>query len=195
MSSLINSRVFDIIKEDIESLDGKISLLKGDHCGGKSKCSGLFYLDAKDNPIIKVAKGSLKEEEWFGVLIHEYCHFLQWRDDLKPWEKFSDYDVTYSQILLKPEKYKKELVALFELEIDCEKRTLNIIKNNNLFDYKKYAQSANSILYKYAMLYKYNKWPEDNRKYRKVENFCPNKILKSYKEYLNIPEKIYNYYK
>lgn len=195
MSSLINSRVFDIIKEDIESLDGKIILLKGNYCGGQSKCSGLFYLNGNDNPVIKVAKGSLSEEEWFGVLLHEYCHFIQWRDDVKPWSKFSDYDITYSQILLKPEKYKKELMALFELEIDCEKRTMNIIKNNNLFDHKQYAKTANSILYKYAVLYKYDKWPEDNRKYRKVQDFCPNKILKSFKEYLDIPEQVLKYYK
>ena len=195
MSSLMNSEVYDIIKEDIESLDGKIILLKGNYCGGKSKCSGLFYLDSNDNPIIKVAKGSLLEEEWFGILIHEYCHYIQWRDDVKAWSKFSNYDITYSQILLKPTKYKKELISLFELEIDCEKRVINIIKNNNLFNYKKYAQTANSILYKYAFLYKYGKWPDDNRKYKKVEEFCPDKILKSYKDYLNIPEKVYNYYK
>jgi hypothetical protein len=195
MSSLINSEVFDIIKEDIESLDGKISLLKGNYCGGKNKCSGLFYMDSNDNPVIKVAKGNLHEEEWFGVLIHEYSHFIQWRDDSKLWNKFCNYDITYSQIILKPQKYKKELVALMELEIDCEKYSTNIIKNNNLFDHKKYAQSANAILYKYAMLYKYNKWPDDNRKYKKVQDYCPTKILKSYKEYLEIPEKIYIYYK
>ena len=195
MSSLMNSNVFDIIKEDVESLDGKIILLKGNYCGGKNKCSGLFYMDSNDNPIIKVAKGSLLEKEWFGILIHEYCHFLQWQDDSKLWNNFCDYDITYSQIILKPEKYKKELMALMELEINCEKRTFNIIKNNDLFDYKEYAQSANSILYKYAMLYKYNKWPDDNRKYKKVQDFCPKKILKSYKEYLNIPEEVLNYYK
>lgn len=195
MSSLINSKVFDIIKEDIESLDGRIILLKGNYCGGKSKCSGLFYMDSNDNPIIKVAKGSLLEEEWFGILIHEYCHFIQWKDDSRLWNNFCDYDITYSQIIIKPEKYKKELIALMELEIDCEKRATNIIKNNKLFDYKIYAQSANAIIYKYAFLYKYGKWPDDNRKYQKVQKFCPKKILKSYKEYLNIPEEIYNYYK
>jgi len=195
MSSLMNSKVFDIIKEDIESLDGKIILLKGRYCGGKSKCSGLFYMDVNDNPVIKVAKGNILEEEWFGVLIHEYCHFLQWRDDSKLWNRFCDYDVTYSQIILKPEKYKRELVTLMELEIDCERSAYNIIKNNKLFDHKAYAKTANAILYKYAMLYKYNKWPEDNRKYQKVQDFCPQKILKSYNKYLEIPDKIINYYK
>jgi hypothetical protein len=195
MSSLMNSKVFDIIKEDIESLDGKIILLKGRYCGGKSKCSGLFYMDAYDNPVIKVAKGSIPEEEWFGVLIHEYCHFLQWREDSRLWNNFCDYDITYSQIILKPEKYKKELIALMQLEIDCERSTFNIIKNNKLFDYKAYAKTANAILYKYAMLFNYNKWPEDNRKYQKVQDFCPQKILKSYNEYLKIPEEIVNYYK
>lgn len=195
MSFLIKSPVFDIIKEDIENLDGRIIFVKGRYCGGKSKCSGLFYMDANDNPILKIAKGGLEEEEWFGVLLHEYCHFIQWRDDSKIWNKFCDYDVTYSEIILKPEKYKKELMALMELEINCEKCAVNIIKNNKLFDYKTYTQGANAILYKYAFLYKYNKWPEDNRKYKKVQEHCPAKILKSYKEYLEIPEKIYNYYK
>lgn len=195
MSFLINSEVFDIINEDIESLDGKVIFLKGDSCGGKSKCSGLFYLNSNDTPIIKVAKGSLTEEEWFGILLHEYCHFLQWRDDTKEWNKFCDYDITYSQIILKPQKYKKELESLMELEINCEKCATNIIKNNNLFNYKKYAQSANAIIYKYAFLYNYGKWPDDNRKYKKVQDFCPTKILKSYKEYLKIPTKISDYYK
>jgi hypothetical protein len=184
-----------MINEDVESLDGKIILLKGSYCGGKSKCSGLFYLNSQDNPIIKVAKGSLPEEDWFGILVHEYCHFLQWRNDSFLWNSFCNYDVTYSQIISKPDKHKKALQSLINLEIDCEKSAVNIIKNNKLFDYKKYAQGANAIIYKYAMLYKYHKWPDDNKKYQNAQDFCSRRILKSYKEYLNIPEKVYNYYK
>ena len=195
MSFLINSDVYNIIKEDLEDLDGKLIFLKGRYCGGKSKCSGLFYLDSKDNPVIKVAKGGLDEEEWFGVLLHEYCHFMQWRDNSKYWESFCNYDVTYSQILLKPEKYKLALTVLMDLEINCERLAVKIIKNNNLFDHKTYAQSANAILYKYAFLYNFNKWPEDSRTYKKVQNLAPNRILKSYKEYLDIPKKIIEYYR
>lgn len=195
MSFLINSDVFSIIKEDLEDLDGKVIFVKGHYCGGKSKCSGLFYLDSKDNPVIKVAKGGLDEEEWFGILIHEYCHFMQWRDNSKYWESFCNYDVTYSQILLKPEKYKLALTVLMDLEINCERLAVKIIKNNNLFDHKKYAQSANAILYKYAFLYNFNKWPEDSRTYKKVQDLAPNRILKSYKEYLEIPERVIQYYK
>jgi len=192
--SLNNSEVLKIIQEDLQDLDGKVVFVKGRYCGGKSKCSGLFYMDTNDNPIIKVAKGGLKEEEWFGVLIHEYSHFLQWRDDTKVWNKYCDYDVTYSQILIKPEKYKKELLALMNLELDCEKRAYKIIKNNNLFNYKQYAQNANSILYKYAFLYNYNNWPDDNRKYRKVQKICPTKLLDNVKDYLDIPKDIVEIY-
>jgi hypothetical protein len=195
MSFLINSDVYSIIKEDLEDLDGKLIFVKGRYCGGKSKCSGLFYLDSKDNPVIKVAKGGLDEEEWFGVLLHEYCHFMQWRDNSKYWESFCNYDVTYSQILLKPEKYKLALTVLMDLEINCERLAVKIIKNNNLFDHKTYAQSANAILYKYAFLYNFNKWPEDSRTYKKVQDLAPNRILKSYKEYLDIPKKIIEYYR
>lgn len=192
--SLISSDVFKIIQNDLADLDGKIIFVKGRYCGGKSKCSGLFYMDSKDNPIIKVAQGILDEEEWFGILLHEYCHFIQWRDNTKTWNKFCSHDITYCHIILKPEKYKKELLALMELEIDCERRTAHIIKQNKLFDHEIYIRNANAILYKYAFLYKYNKWPDDNRKYKKVQHACPNKVLKSYKDYLNIPKEIEDYY-
>ncbi|MEY4342221.1 MAG: hypothetical protein RL736_11 [Pseudomonadota bacterium] len=192
--SLNNSEVLKIVEEDLKDLDGKVVFVKGRYCGGKSKCSGLFYMDANDNPIIKVAKGGLKETEWFGVLIHEYAHFLQWRDDTKIWNNYCDYDITYSQILIKPDKYKKELLALMNLELDCEKRAYKIIKNNKLFDYKEYAQNANSILYKYAFLYNYNNWPDDNRKYRKVQKICPTKLLNNVKDYLDIPVDIVKIY-
>jgi hypothetical protein len=192
--SLNNSEVLGIVEEDLKDLDGKVVFVKGRYCGGKSKCSGLFYMDANDNPIIKVAKGGLKEEEWFGVLIHEYSHFIQWRDDTRVWNKYCDYDITYSQILLKPEKYKKELLALMNLELDCEKRAFKIIKNNNLFNYKDYAQNANSILYKYAFLYNYNTWPDDNRKYRKIQKICPTKLLDNVKDYLDMPDDIVEIY-
>lgn len=194
MSYLSIPEVLRIIKEDIADQNGKIIFCKGRYCGGKSKCSGLFYMDSKDNPIIKVAKGALKEDEWMGVLLHEYCHFLQWRDDSKVWNQFCDYDITYSSILNHPQKFKKQLVALIELELDCEKRVVRIIKKNNLFDEKEYIKSANAILYKYAFLYNFNKWPYDNRRYRKVIDLSPTKLLKSYKEYLDIPEKIINLY-
>jgi hypothetical protein len=195
MLFLKNSPVFKIIKEDIESLNGKIVFLKGRYCGGSSKCSGLFYLDSKDNPILKIATGATSKEEIFGILIHEYCHFLQWRDDSDLWNKFGDHDTSYSEIILHPEKNKKQLISLMMLEIDCEKCSFNIIKNNNLFDHKDYAQGANAILYKYAFLYNYNRWPENNKKYEKVKEFCPKTILKSYKDYLNIPKGIVDYYK
>ena len=120
---------------------------------------------------------------------------MQWRDNSKYWESFCNYDVTYSQILLKPEKYKLALTVLMDLEINCERLAVKIIKNNNLFDHKTYAQSANAILYKYAFLYNFNKWPEDSRTYKKVQDLAPNRILKSYKEYLDIPKKIIEYYR
>lgn len=195
MSFLKDCAVFNIIKDDVEEMGGKIIFTKGAYCGGKNKCSGIFYTDSKDNPVIKVAQGKLKEHEWFGVLLHEYSHFLQWRDYNKYWEDFCNYDVNLVDILKTPKKYKKALISLMELELDCEKKAYNIIKNNKLLDHKEYATAANSILYKYAFLYKYGKWPDDNKKYQKIQYTCPNKLLKSYKEYLKIPKEVVEYYK
>lgn len=192
--SLIESDVFKIIQKDLKEYNGKINFLKGRYCGGESKCSGLFYTDCQDQPVIKVAKGSLKEEEWFGVLIHEYCHFLQWRDEVTVWNKFCNYTADYSDIVIRPKKYKKELLALIDLELDCEKRCYKIIKINKLFDHEVYAKSANAVLYKYAFLFQKGYWPDDNRKYKKAFNLSPVKLLKSPKDYFNIPKGIVEVY-
>lgn len=189
MSNLFRSSLFSIIKNDLREYDGRIIFCKGEYCGGESKCQGLFYLDSKQCPVIKVARGKASREEAFGVLIHEYCHFLQWRDGSSIWSEFNNKEFTFDDIILEPKKNKKNILLLIKLEADCERRSMKIIRQNNIIDEKEYARTANAVLYKYAYLYRYGTWPK-GIKLREVYELCPDKLLKSYKDYLNIPQDV-----
>ena len=194
MSSLINSDIYKTIESDLSENDGKIFLQKGKYCAGVSKCDGIFYFNNEGDPVIKVATGDKTEKEWFGVLIHEYCHFLQWTTNSKIWQKFENQNFAFDDIISKPKKFKEEILILLSLEKDCERRAIKIIKENNLFCHKEYAQYANAILYKYAYLYKNNIWPTPRTRYKTIANECPNVLLKSHLNYLEIPDSIIQFY-
>jgi len=189
MANPFRSNLFGIIKKDLLEYNGKIIFCKGNYCGGDSQCQGIFYFNSKDEPVIKVAKGNVTTEESFGVLIHEYSHFLQWRDESRIWSEFDDHQFTFDDVILNPKKNKKNILLLIKLEADCERRSMKIIRKNSVIDEKQYAQIANAVLYKYAYLYHYNKWPS-SPKLKKTYEMCPDRILKSYKDYLNIPEDV-----
>jgi len=194
MLSILNSEIFSIIKKDLSEHDGKIIFCKGEYCGGNSKCYGIFYFDSEDRPILKIAKGNKTKEEWFGIVIHEYCHFLQWRDNSKNWKEYDKNEFQFDTILCNPKKNRDKILILLKLEADCERRSVKIIRNNTLIDAENYARMANAVLYKYAYLYKYYKWPQTNIKLPELYNLCPDKIIKSYKDYRNIPTEIVKAY-
>jgi hypothetical protein len=192
MQSIKKSRLYGIIKKDLKAYDGKILLYKGEYCGGNDRCYGMFEFNFKDIPIIKVAVGNKTNERWFGVLIHEYCHFLQWREQSKLWTDFEDSNFNIEEIINNPKKFKKEILTLIRLEADCERRVVQLIRKYGLFDEKEYAKEANAVLYKYGFLYTDHFWPKGNPELRNCEELCPDRIHRSYLKYLEIPEDLYD---
>jgi len=194
MQSIKKTRLYGIIKKDLNAYDGKILLYKGEYCGGSDRCYGMFDFNFKDNPVLKVATGNKSNEEWFGILIHEYCHFLQWKENSKIWNDFEESNFSIDDIIKSPKKYKKEILLLIHLEADCEKRAVSLIKQYNLFDHKEYIQQANAVLYKYGFLYTDGFWPKNNPELKDCDHLCQDKLHKSYVKYLDIPEDLYDIY-
>lgn len=195
MRSIKNNGLYKAIRDDIKSYCGRIVICKGEYCGGNDRCYGLFELNSKEQPIIKVATGLKTPQQWFGVLVHEYCHFLQWKENSELWKDFEECSFNIGDIINRPKKYKKQLLLLIRLEADCERRAIKLIKKYNIpFDLETYAKEANSILYKYAMLYTNNFWPKMTKEVKESPEICPDKIHKSYLKYLEIPEDLYDIY-
>jgi len=89
----------------------------------------------KDDMVLKWATGKPKAQ-WFPTLVHEFCHYLQWKDNYWP-IMIDDTATDAFWDMLEGKDHKTEEVkaghAIAQLlEYDCERRTLALIKELDL---------------------------------------------------------------
>ncbi len=120
---------------------------------GNTKCNG-FFNSAK--MILAVATDQ-PLEKWLRILTHEYGHMIQWKDQTKIW-KAVDIDSYDAEELLEawvdkvidlnPRQLKTLTVRARNVEWECEKHTVELIKKFNLpLDTKVYTKTANAYIY------------------------------------------------
>jgi hypothetical protein len=105
-------------------------------------------------------------DDWFQVLVHEYCHFKQWLEDATAFEASclkieklfgwlaGDFD-------LDPPTVKQLGRVALELEHDCDRRVLANLETfgiSHLIDPLVYAQKSNSYFNFYTYIAKHRKW-------------------------------------
>ena len=84
---------------------------------------------------------AMKHDMGFEILIHEYCHFLQWKTDRNFWDNSCEYyDVLFDWIAnptmeVDENTLQKSLETILSIEHDCETRVLKLIKNNPIEDF------------------------------------------------------------
>jgi hypothetical protein len=147
-----------------ELLDHGFSVLLYNTEQLEDACGGWCWID-DDKKEFAVA---MKHHMGFEILIHEYCHFLQWKTDRKLWDKSMEtYDILFDWISypslvastfikdykVTPEKLDQSLHDILEIEHDCEKRVLKIVKNCPIedFDTDKYIRASNAYLWSYHL--------------------------------------------
>lgn len=140
-----------------------------------AQCSGTFDVSKKGNPVISLAISGHTKLELRKLLLHEYAHFLQWRDgtlntlegpNLKEgWDHIDEW-------LMGKKRSKEQIfhgrnITLY-IEYDAEMRTLDLSEqlNVDIGSHKEYIRDANSyaLLIKWCVLHK--KWgarPHDER--------------------------------
>jgi hypothetical protein len=134
---------------------------------GEIKCVGYFD---ENNKTYSVAMKKARRD-WFPVFVHEYCHFEQWlekasvfktvanNDKLEKniwlWldnKKFKGKEITY-------EDAKRSIRANQKLELDCEKRVIQKIKEHNLsIDEEYYIKLSNIYILMFSMILETRKW-------------------------------------
>lgn len=134
---------------------------------------------------------AMKHHMGFEILIHEYCHFLQWKNDRTLWDKSQlTYDVLFDwisspylqyNIYVKgkeatEEQLNQSLHDILELEHDCEKRVLKIVRNCPIedFDIDKYIRAANAYLWSYHLNRELRKRPKNPIYSERVLEHMPN---------------------
>ena len=130
-------------------------------------CGG-YFTDGEDTaePILAIATGN---STWAETLMHEFSHFQQWQDGADVWTAGRLPDGTHGADLIGLwydgliELNAGQLDAYFQpildVELDCEKRTVNMIRELDLpFDPALYTKQANAYLIGHSELRRRRQW-------------------------------------
>ena len=179
--------VVEYIKTDIKPFNVELNIRSGKTVNlgdGVGRCGGYF-----DGTNIVVAS---KNKKWFEILLHEYCHFLQYKDENKWYLKSTELnqsDKTLNDWLTGSKKfsiYEVDLLCTVEqkMELDCEKRVIKLIDKLNLpINKELYIKEANAYIFLYTHINKYGKWCKKGpARFKKIVNLMPSVFLKEYKE-------------
>lgn len=92
----------------------------------------------------------------YGIFVHEYSHFCQWRDKIPLWDVARIANNNFDEWLRGEKEYfsEEDLRYIQELELDCDKRALELIKVNNLpIDVNQYIKESNGYILSYNLIY------------------------------------------
>lgn len=121
-------------------------------------CSGYFD-DEHELPVLAVATGK-PEQEWLKVLLHEYGHASQWAEQAPCWIRSKKAANWIDWLEGKPVKGIAEAIeAAREVEADCERRTIRLIKELGLdIDIESYTRAANAYVHFYNLMATHRAW-------------------------------------
>lgn len=97
----------------------------------------------------------------FGIFVHEFSHFLQWKAQTELWKNGEKASILFDRwINQKAHSFsKKHLKDIQLLELDCDRRALKLIKKYDLpIDVDDYIKQSNSYVLSYNYLYEQRKF-------------------------------------
>jgi hypothetical protein len=167
----VNHQPFvDFVKSECKKHGIKIKITKGKYIliaenGKRFRCSG--YFDS-ENKVLVAASG---HEMFLEILAHEYSHLTQWVEQCKAWtdlEKDNSLGKVWDWIAGIPVRnIGAHLTKAAMMELDNEKRTVEVIKKFNLpVNVDTYIKKANSYVLYYQHMKYTRKWCGKNSPYK-----------------------------
>ena len=188
-----NRQFVKFVRQHLAEYNMKLVIGRGKYVNTDGlRCSGYFDESGKMIAVAKQAK------EFMQVLVHEYCHFLQYINNSKIYIKCYDASVIVDGWLKGKnypiKKVKRAFFLVRSMERDCEKRAMRIIQQFNLaINPKMYAKRAHVYIYSHFLMERTRKFDSYKRNpyYSKhVLKIMPsNMTTLSHKK---IPPKIYS---
>jgi len=128
----------------------------------ESKVDGYYCEEEREIAI------STSDSGWLSTLVHEFNHFLQFKNNSKFWKRldFDDknayslwWDWINKEIELSDEELNKVVRCIQDVEYECECNTLEMIRKYNLtMDVGEYIQNANQYILYFHYAKKNRKW-------------------------------------
>ncbi len=117
-----------------------------------------YFDDDKRELAVALGRG-----DWLYTLAHEYCHMLQWAEDLfgadtnkacDLFEKWMD-----GKLEADPANVRQWVQEIVACELDCERRTVSLLTEEGLLqDRSDYIRKANVYAYQYELAARTRKW-------------------------------------
>lgn len=155
------------------------------------RCSGCFDESGK---AIRIARHC----KFLPVLVHEYCHFLQYINNSKVYEKSYKASTIVDGWLkgknYAPKEVKRAFFIVRAMERDCEKRAVRLIELFQLnIDKEMYAKRAHVYIYSHFMMEKSRKFYS----FKRNPYYCQSvlRIMPStmaVMSHVSIPSKVYS---
>lgn len=126
-------------------------------------CSGYF----EEDPLEFVVATGRSPKFWFSTFVHESCHMDQWIESIPIWnQKINSKDpldlidlwVT-NEVSLDDKTLADAIDIALEIELDCEKRSVEKIKEYNLpIKIETYIKKSNAYVWSYRFLKETRNW-------------------------------------
>jgi len=102
--------------------------------------------------------------DFLSIFLHEFCHFLQWRDNNAWWAKHMKKYIAFSNWISRASSKKATSSSYIAMELDCERRAVELVKKFKLsIDIPQYIKKANACLFLYHIVEKNRGWPENKK--------------------------------
>ena len=160
-SNMTHSQFIKMVKDECKKNGVRFFLSKRPYVTYDRQRVNGYFIDIPD-PVLAVATGQTRKQ-WFKVLIHEYCHMLQWLDGAREWHNSIKAEPFWPWFAgnkkLSSKQAHKYAMYLVDVELDCERRVLKMIKDLDLpIDAGQYARNANAYVYFYHLALKHRRW-------------------------------------
>lgn len=134
-------------------------------------------------------------EPFFEMFLHEYCHFLQWKDSPSGWVKtamvigdfFGRLEQSKAWTPMGAKKARESAGKVLEMEIDCETRVLDLIKTNKLdISIINYKKSSNVYFWMHGCMLIKERWMRKPIHNDPVLLSCVDSVFRTPEQYLTL---------
>jgi len=159
-------KFLDYVDSSLKKSRFKLILSMSDVNVGRISVGGSFDESAKELNV------GISDPDFLEILVHEFNHFLQWAEQSPIYLKISDDNPSMSEQLwdwldgdieLPKERVSKIIQSVIDMELDCERRSVKMIKEFSLpIDIKEYIFVAYTYLNFYNYVKKHRTWFKKN---------------------------------
>lgn len=169
--------IFKVFKEFLEA-GFSLKILQKEGLGKGGQHGGYF-----DSSLMEISI-AYKSEDRLCTIIHEYNHFLQWKNRRIFWLKYGGESSVLSEWLngtdFSKHRITKEIKNLIRIERDCEIRT---VKTFDKYKFKypdgreNYIRGCNAYIFCHLYVKKYRKYPSSKYMNNSFFQNFPNEFL------------------